>query len=867
MLLTALFTPKPKDQWGSRLSNLNVPSVSPGSIIPRVWGRMKIPATMIYAGPLSETMHTHQASKKGGKGMFGGNSARSFSFTYSIDAAWAVCTGPIYSVNRIWANQKLLWASPQSQANEQAQFDAAYQAEATRLIDEEDVSLDYAAASAFVFAWNNFVSSEVTLNTPAEALAYILSHPIDDTAGLFGAILTPNSANVSTILGQLFSGLNNQSQYQSQINCFDNLEIYLGTAGQTPNALLEGYLGQGNAPSFRNVVYFVITNLQLMDFGNAVPSLTAEIQVNAAGDTTLVEICTSVCIQAGLTTDQFDAVSNVDPKPFPGFAVSGNISAREILMELQKVFPIDTAESGDKVVFNMLNTRARQVIQRGDLAAHQDSEPVPDLIETTIASDYDLPQRINLKFQEPARSFSPNTIYAARYNTPSSSIEDLDVTIALDRSDAQTYVSNLLANRLLARRTYKMTVPRKYITMEAADSFKMPNKFNPAVLDGYYCTEVHVGANGLLEIHAVDHSYTDQSLAPTDTQSPDLDVAIGGNAKMPTTCPTIGYLFDGPLMLDNSLDQPGFYVILAGLQNQWQGGQMQVDAASPTIATAYGETFVSPSAGSQWSTVGQSSINVPVGVVMNQLAPDVVGSYWDDVSVLTVKIYNGMDLSAANPDDMLSQTLNATLIGNEVVMFANVVDKGNGVYQLSKFLRGLRGTENQINNHVVSERFVRLTSAMLRVMTTRSEMNVSDMFQFQSLLAANTGVTPFSFTNSGNSYRPYTVAVYQRFRDVSGDVTLSWWPRVRQNGAWTSGTDVTMPTNDNPESYEIDICTDASDTTVVKTYTVTGALGASFTYTAAMQITDLGSAHNPVFLVIYQMSQIVGRGFGLGVTV
>ena len=50
--------------------------------------------------------------------------------------------------------------------NTQADFDAAYQAEATRLIDEEGVTVDYAAASAFVFAWNNYMTAEVTLGTP-----------------------------------------------------------------------------------------------------------------------------------------------------------------------------------------------------------------------------------------------------------------------------------------------------------------------------------------------------------------------------------------------------------------------------------------------------------------------------------------------------------------------------------------------------------------------------------------------------------------------------------------------------------------------------------------------------------------------------
>ena len=114
IILTALFTPKKPDTWGSRLSNINVPPVSPGNEVPRVWGTMKVPAQMIFCSPLIETMHTHQASKKGGgKGsLFGGNQAKTYTFTYSVDIALGVCVGPVYQVNRIWANQKLLWVAP-----------------------------------------------------------------------------------------------------------------------------------------------------------------------------------------------------------------------------------------------------------------------------------------------------------------------------------------------------------------------------------------------------------------------------------------------------------------------------------------------------------------------------------------------------------------------------------------------------------------------------------------------------------------------------------------------------------------------------------------------------------------------------------
>ena len=89
---------------------------------------------------------------------------------------------------------------------------------------------------------------------------------------------------------------------------------------------------------------------------------------------------------------------------------------------------------------------------------------------------------------------------------------------------------------------------------------------------------------------------------------------------------------------------------------------------------------------------------------------------------------------------------------------------------------------------------------------------------------------------------------------------------MRQNGQWLSGSDVTIPANDTPETYAIDVCTAAHPLTAVATYTVSGSLGASWTYTAAMQATDLGAAADPVYLAIYQISQIVGRGFGIGVT-
>jgi len=868
ILLTALFTPKPHDTYGSRLSDINVTPVSPGQVIPRVWGTMKVPAQMIFCSPLIETMHTHQASKKGaGKGsIFGGKGARNFTFTYSIDAAWGVCGGPIYAINRIWANQKLLYVSAQTQAHAQADFDAAYQSEATRLIDEEGVQLDYAACSAFVFAYNNFATTEVTLQSPTDAVNYIMSHGVVD---LTLGVLHPDEGGVIAIMDMLYSGLNNADQYQSQINRFDQLEVYLGDEFQAPNGLLQGYLGLGNAPAFRGAAYFVITNLQLMDFGNSVPSFTVEVQRTQNGVTSLVEVLTDLCYQSGLTDGQFDTLSNVDQTPFPGFCVTTNTSARQIIQDLQKVFPLDAAESGFKLIFSMLNKRASQVISRNDFSAHVDSEAVPPTEQITRISDYDLPQRINLKYQEPARNYSLNLLYAARWNTPSTNVESIEVTVALDRAKAQTSVQNTLQNRLLARRTYSIKLPRKYITLEPTDVIKIPNKQNPNYLNEYYVTQVNVGANGILDVQLIDHLYIDSAVNPSDQVSTDLGAATGGNNGLPQTSQTLAFLLDCPLLSDDESDVAGFYVVLAGLFNSWQGGVLYVDAASASIANAYGVTLKTLSAGSNWEAISTNSVNVPQGTVLNKLATGMHACYWDRLSSLTVFINNGMDLLSASEDDMLQQYLNAAYIGGEVVQYSTAANLGNGLWKLTNFLRGLRGTERLMEGHINGEGFVRLTSAMSRVTSQLSEINVQDTFQAISVMSNNQLQASFHFTDTGNSMRPLTVYVHKNHRDSNGDLTIAWWPRVRQNGKWLSGSDVVIPARDSPETYEVDIFFFHSLTNtwlLSGTYTFTGSavnLGCVWFQTAAAQ--DLQTHGLPTRYVIYQISTVIGRGFPLGV--
>lgn len=87
---------------GPRLRELGVTTSSYGSAMPRHFGRMRVPGTIIWATDLVE----HKETKGGGKGK---PSVTTFSYTASF--AVALGSSPIASIGRIWADGNLLRGS------------------------------------------------------------------------------------------------------------------------------------------------------------------------------------------------------------------------------------------------------------------------------------------------------------------------------------------------------------------------------------------------------------------------------------------------------------------------------------------------------------------------------------------------------------------------------------------------------------------------------------------------------------------------------------------------------------------------------------------------------------------------------------
>ena len=858
MLLSALMKPKQKDTFGPRLADVNVPSVSPGNVIPRLWGTMKLGAQVVWVSRLMETAHVQpsQGGKGGGKGGGGKGGPSNTTYTYAVDVALGVCRGPVHQINRIWANQKLLWVNPNLASQAQQAFDAAYQAEFTRLVDQEYmVDYDMAYASAFFFAFNNYRQDEYTYGTQGGALAYITSHPARTFNPPRPEIPNPDSGDVNALLGQMLDGLGHDMQYANYKIRFDQLDIYLGDDTQTPNSKMESWIGVGNVPAYRGVCYFVVHNLQLEDFGDAVPTFNVEVQQSPARESTyLYQVVNDICDEAGLDPKEYDTASylNLDAK-MDGFAITQSTTPRDAIGQLQKVFPFDAAETNYKLVFSWINQRPRLVLRREDFGAHVDSDSMPTSEEVKRIHDLDLPRRINLKFQERARNYSPNMVFASRQATESSSIDDREITIALDRADAKKWAEEQLALAFTARRSYKILLPRKYAIIEPGDVVLAPDKDYADTRYGLRCIETNIGNNGIVEATFIDHFYhVDMSAEVADDND-------GAYTKAPVDFPkgssTIPYLIDCPLLTDSEADNVGFYAVLGGTSTGWLGGVLMIDMGQGQTVQAYNQETEAASSGANWTTLTTSSQQSPHGYAMSLLDPNCKPMMWDRVSQLTVYMRNrDFTLASATEVDLLTQPLNMCLVGDEVIQYANATDLGNGVWRLDTLLRGLRGTEASIKTHSRGERWVRLRAlSTKRITHDQRYINTRETFRAMTFGDSSENATSFYFTNTGNSLRPRAPQLRTCYREDSGDVTLTWIPRARQNGNLVSGREVAL--DQDVEAYEIDVVIDG---VVKKTHTVSER---SWTYTAADQGTDLGGVASVITFRLYQLGRIVGRGY------
>ena len=219
-------------------------------------------------------------------------------------------------------------------------------------------------------------------------------------------------------------------------------------------------------------------------------------------------------------------------------------------------------------------------------------------------------------------------------------------------------------------------------------------------------------------------------------------------------------------------------------------------------------------------------------------------------------LQSASELSVLNGSN--SAIIGSVYEGWEIISFKDVDQNADGSFTLSCLIRGRRGTEKLVNTP--KHLFILLYEpGMLYVPVRQDRIGET---RFYRLVTNGMYLEDFmskSFITDGTMFKPWNPVHIKGWRETNNDLKITWVRRSRgTEESWISSG--TVPMLENKESYEIDIM---DETTVKRTITAEGTdCGiAGVVYTSEQQSSDFGSAQSQITVNIYQMSEIVGRGF------
>ena len=262
-----------------------------------------------------------------------------------------------------------------------------------------------------------------------------------------------------------------------------------------------------------------------------------------------------------------------------------------------------------------------------------------------------------------------------------------------------------------------------------------------------------------------------------------------------------------------------------------------------------------------WTAFATTTKDATIGRATEALhdAPDPF--VWDELGSVNISLLDENDSLDSDTEKALLSGANVGMLGDEIIQWQHATLEDDGTYTLSRLIRGRYGSDWACDSHAIGEDFVVMDISKLVFVP----MDVDYLDQRVQFKTTSIGMPTSDFLIRElnirfRNLRPLSPQHASGVRDGSGNLTIGWIRRTRLGGAWRDGQDVLL--GEVSEGYELDIY---DGSTLVRT--VSGLKSPTYEYTAADQTTDFGSVQSAVDIDIYQISNLVGRGFGTNATV
>ena len=545
---------------------------------------------------------------------------------------------------------------------------------------------------------------------------------------------------------------------------------------------------------------------------------------------TLSSIVTDICESCGIGSSEIEVSELVDQ--VRGFASNGG-TGKDLLRPLMEAYFFDAVESDGLLKFVKRGQPDSFAIPEADLAAYISDAERPQELVTTRQQPTELPQEVRVIHIDPFFAWSQGCQSHRRIVTESLSISEIVLPVCLDPDEAKQIAVTHLLYAWAQRNRHSFRVPKKYFFIEPSDV--------GTITEGGVTHRVRVEKmeyrDGVLTMEAVDD---DPSLYTSDALGAMEDV-VEDYVDYPG--PTKLVLLDLPL-LKSTTNVPGLYMAAMGYLDSWRGATV----------------FKSNDAGATWSQWAMTNRTAIIGKATEALADVDDPGLWDEGNSLNVRLLNDdHQLDSATELEVLNGA-NAGAVGNEIIQWRTSALEPDGSYTLSGLLRGRKGTEWATAGHTSGESFVVLDDTALSfVPVPVEEKNLSRQFAVVSVGMPWSSALAQELTARIRNMMPLSICHVAGELDGGGDLTISWKRKTRIGGEWADGGDV--PLGETSESYEIDIYDGSEVVRTIASSTQTAV------YSAAQRAADGLSPGALVDVEGFQVSSVIGRGFGFSATV
>jgi hypothetical protein len=546
----------------------------------------------------------------------------------------------------------------------------------------------------------------------------------------------------------------------------------------------------------------------------------------------LADIVRAECLRSDndITEDDID-VTELEGIPVRGFIAQG--SAREAIEDLMGIFAF-YAVCSDKLYFRLLDAAAVDSIANAETGAGVDQAGDP-FTGLERGNDLEVPSDVTVVGPNPSADGDPGAETSDRLVTAGRKKQSVQTLVVLTPEERKGRANAFALDARTALHTARLAFDDTHAKLEPGDVTTVydeeGNGYNVRITRETYAQGVHDA-----EIRLFDRADLVTTGTTSDTYTPVINIV-----------PTVGtdlVLLDTGLLRDADDGAHLLAAVKPSASGRWPGASIYRSVDDATFAA-----------------VASTATRAVIGVASTALG-DFHRWVWDETSTVTVDVGDATLTASTKAAMQADASINVAAIGAdgrwEIVRFRTPSLVSPGVYILSGFLRGLRGTESFRGTHAAGDTFVLLSSATLkRIAVSNVDIGLDRYWKAVTVGKQVSAVASSLLSPDAVAMKPWAPCDLRIERDGSNNASITWHGRsrlaVRLGGIGGSY----VPPDSTLVGYRLRIL---SGVTVVRTEDVTDP---SYDYSAADQTSDGLTPGDPISVEVAPVSALVGEGYEL----